>query len=352
MDISIVIPTKNRFHYVSKLINYYESINFDGVLILIDSSDPEIIIQTQNLIDTKKNLTINYIKYPGDEISAKALICSDIKTKYVIQAGDDDYYSVLGFKKIITFLDSNVDYASAAGYGYAVGYNVKKNVVKGIRFYSSVSSEKESAHERIEEIPRFPLRKEVSDYTVFRTEVFKKIFTNIWYDSNLHISLRREYWEHTFTLYKYLYGKSAQLKIFFIVRFITSSKSPSWHKPIEKIYFDDRKSFFKAYFFVMKKMINACNNFEDINDKKVFLIAKSKIKEIILYNINISKKRSISYFHLNRSYMRLSKILKSLIIAGFFRIIRFNRSKIDILSDRKSSKYNNEFAKIIEGILK
>ena len=99
-------------------------------------------------------------------------------------------------------------------------------------------------------------------------------------------------------------------------------------------------------------MINACNNFEDINDKKVFLIAKSKIKEIILYNINISKKRSISYFHLNRSYMRLSKILKSLIIAGFFRIIRFNRSKIDILSDRKSSKYNKKKKKIIEGILK
>ena len=34
MDISIVIPTKNRFYYIFKLINYYETIDFKRTLVI------------------------------------------------------------------------------------------------------------------------------------------------------------------------------------------------------------------------------------------------------------------------------------------------------------------------------
>ena len=54
MDISIVIPTKNRFHYIFKLINYYDNINFKGTLIIIDSSDDDNLNKTINLINSKK----------------------------------------------------------------------------------------------------------------------------------------------------------------------------------------------------------------------------------------------------------------------------------------------------------
>ena len=52
MDISIVIPTKNRFHYIFKLINYYDNINFKGTLIIIDSSDDDNLNKTINLINS------------------------------------------------------------------------------------------------------------------------------------------------------------------------------------------------------------------------------------------------------------------------------------------------------------
>lgn len=34
MDILIVIPTKNRFYYIFKLINYYETIDFKRTLVI------------------------------------------------------------------------------------------------------------------------------------------------------------------------------------------------------------------------------------------------------------------------------------------------------------------------------
>ena len=49
MDISIVVPTKNRLEYITKLINYYESVNYTGTLIIVDSSDEEISFKTERL---------------------------------------------------------------------------------------------------------------------------------------------------------------------------------------------------------------------------------------------------------------------------------------------------------------
>ena len=52
-----------------------------------------------------------------------------IKTKYVVQSGDDDYFSPEGLKRIMEFLNDNKDYSSSAsGYGYTVGFNIKKKI--------------------------------------------------------------------------------------------------------------------------------------------------------------------------------------------------------------------------------
>ena len=52
MDLSIFVPTKNRYYYLSKLLDYYSSINFTGELIILDSSNE--IVQKNSKRNIKK----------------------------------------------------------------------------------------------------------------------------------------------------------------------------------------------------------------------------------------------------------------------------------------------------------
>ena len=340
MDISIVVPTKNRLEYITKLINYYDSVNYSGTLIIVDSSDDEISIKTGQLIKNKKKLNINYIKYKANEIAAKAKICSQLKTKYTIQAGDDDYYSPQGLKEIISFLDNNTDYVSASGYGYVVGYDLHKNKIGGISKYITKSSSQETSVGRIKEMQ---FHGEVADYIVCKTEIFQKILQNQWCNSNLSTVLIRQYWEYTFKLYSFLYGKSKVLDIFFLVRFIIPNNTSSLNPTFKRVYLKDKKSFFKAYFYVIKKLVKACKNFKEDNTQATFLLSKQKIKNEISNQILRSKLPFLKYLKLS--------LIKNRVFAIFFKIIGIGNSKIDLLIDKKSKKYKNDFAKIIEGIL-
>ena len=40
-----------------------------------------------------------------------------VDTKYVVETGDDDYLALNGLKKVVNFLDNNLDYAGAHGKG-------------------------------------------------------------------------------------------------------------------------------------------------------------------------------------------------------------------------------------------
>ena len=42
MNLSIIVPTKNRIYYLKKLLNYYSELNYKGNLVILDSSDQNI----------------------------------------------------------------------------------------------------------------------------------------------------------------------------------------------------------------------------------------------------------------------------------------------------------------------
>ena len=81
MDISIIIPTKNRSKYLFKLLNYYEAVNFMGQLIIIDSSDKNIFINNKNFIDSKKNLDIQHQFKDINELNARKYALKFINKK-------------------------------------------------------------------------------------------------------------------------------------------------------------------------------------------------------------------------------------------------------------------------------
>ena len=116
MNITILIPTKNRDQYIYKLIKYYNDLNYLGKIFILDSSDKlisEKIITYLKINNPNKNIFYHHsIGLPGmvmkDHISL-------VETKYVVETGDDDYLALNGVKKVINFLDNNFDYSGAHG---------------------------------------------------------------------------------------------------------------------------------------------------------------------------------------------------------------------------------------------
>jgi|TARA_B110000459_G_C16548489_1_gene465565 glycosyltransferase domain-containing protein len=348
MNISIIIPTKNRLIYLKKLVNYYDSENFQGKLIIPDSSDKDNFVETKFFLNKKKNLNINHFFFEGNEVAARENVCHQLTTKYVAQSGDDDYYCVNGLKKIIEFLDFNKDYSSVSGYGYIVEYDVKKNAVKGASKYNSLHSEKDLPLERIKEMV---MKGEVSDYCIFRKELYQKINKFGCYEKDQNKYLLRHYTELGFKLYKFLFGKSRELNLFHLVRFRVPENSIGFLKTIDQIYKEDKKSYFKTYYFFMKKMTLAFKNLNDSDRQKIFLIAKKKIKQIIYKStFGNTKKFSFLYYLLSRFIS-----LKNIILLGLpyiiFRVFNLKKNKIDLMINENSKIYNNEFKKIINAIL-
>ena len=344
MDISIIIPTKNRLIYLKKLVNYYESENFQGQLIIADSSDKDNYMDTEIFLNKKKNLKITHFFFEGNEVAARENVCHHIKTKYIAQSGDDDYYCVNALKKIIEFLDSNKNYSSVSGYGYIVGYDVKKNIVKGISKYSSLHSEKNLPLERIKEMS---MRGNVSDYVVCRKELFQKIFKFICFEKEQNTYLLRNYAEWGFKLYKFLFGKSKELNIFFIIRFRVPENLIGHVKTMSSIYKDNRKSYFKTYYIFMKKMALAFRDLDDKDRQEIFLIAKKKIKKAIYISTFRYNHKETFLFNLLYKFERI----KNMTIQIIYKIFNLKKIKIDLMLNENSKIYNYEFKKIINAML-
>lgn len=337
MDISIIIPTKNRYEYIKKLICYYDNIRFSGKLIIVDSSEVEVLNKTKELISQKK-LQIIFVEYNSDEIDSKSKICKYIKTKYVVQSGDDDYFSPEGLKRIIEFLNDNKDYSSASGYGYSVGFNIKKKNVHGLSVHNIMTSEKNNAFERVKD---WKIHGSVADYVVCRKEIYLKILNNIWYEKDFPLYLIRLYWEYTFKFYLFLYGKIKELDKFYLVRLRIPENAAAFPKNKNLLFLNDKKRFFEAYYKALKRFKLVLINHNENKNNKIFLLAKKEIKKDIF---KIMKTSNLSY--LDKLQNKFEKI--TILIINL--IFKLKKPSISQLINKNSKNYNKDFEIIINNL--
>ena len=96
IELSVVVPTKNRHYYLKYLINYFKLINSDKIeLIIYDNSESvfrEGFISFLNIVNDKR---INY--YENDNEMSQTENCdmavSKAKGEYITLLGDDDIFS-------------------------------------------------------------------------------------------------------------------------------------------------------------------------------------------------------------------------------------------------------------------
>ncbi|MFX0025176.1 MAG: TIGR00180 family glycosyltransferase [Candidatus Hermodarchaeota archaeon] len=105
--VTLIIPTHNRHHYLTRILDYFSDINLK--IFVADSSSRKY--------PNYKNYKINYFHYPNYTFFEKlSEITQKIETTYALLCADDDFIIPTSIEKCINFLENNKDYSSAQGY--------------------------------------------------------------------------------------------------------------------------------------------------------------------------------------------------------------------------------------------
>jgi glycosyltransferase domain-containing protein len=120
MNITIMIPTKNRPSFILRQLKYYSLANFQGEILIGDSSDTDYFDENKkNINKFEKELSIKHFNYPRcPPDKALYLLSCEVQTDYSAFVADDDIILVESISECINFLDSHVDYSAVHGKAY------------------------------------------------------------------------------------------------------------------------------------------------------------------------------------------------------------------------------------------
>ena len=122
--LTVVIPTKNRPDFLSRLLHYYADTRSPYSILIGDSSDPEILEETQSVIqDFRGTLQVNHRSYPTYEGYPSDLgltetlsdLLEHVATKYVVLVADDDVVIPDAIAEAVRFLELHSDYSAVHG---------------------------------------------------------------------------------------------------------------------------------------------------------------------------------------------------------------------------------------------
>ncbi|MBI4370259.1 MAG: TIGR00180 family glycosyltransferase [Elusimicrobia bacterium] len=125
INISLLIPTRNRPLFIRRLLNYYAQEKFSGQLLIGDSSDPEEAALTRRSIEEGgRGLQIRYEECFGKHIAPTVKhLFNFVATPYAAILPDDDFLVPAGLKQAAAFLDQHP--ACVGAQGKAVIYSLK-----------------------------------------------------------------------------------------------------------------------------------------------------------------------------------------------------------------------------------
>ncbi|MBI4278966.1 MAG: TIGR00180 family glycosyltransferase [Armatimonadetes bacterium] len=116
---TLLVPTRNRPGFVTRLLHYYAGLGFRGHIAVGDSSDPEPAEQTRAAVAMLRDrLNLSYREYPGNN-NAKVMqdLLQWVSTPYAALLPDDDFLVPRGLDRCAEFLERNPAYSAAHGLG-------------------------------------------------------------------------------------------------------------------------------------------------------------------------------------------------------------------------------------------
>lgn len=165
MNLTLIIPTKNRHQILKSTLEFYIKNNFTFKILVLDSSDESELILNKNFINKKVNITHLNIKGWTTEVIKKSK--KFVNTSYVTYTGDDDILCVNNVKYFLNFLKRNKNFSGV--HGEAIVANFKKNQLQYTCKYLFNAIKKKKTIERLEEF--------FDNYTILMFAISrKKIF--------------------------------------------------------------------------------------------------------------------------------------------------------------------------------
>jgi len=153
-SLTIIIPTKNRPNFLTRLLNFYFSQKIRFKIIIADSSDESDRAINETIVNhTKSELAIDYHLFPSDmEIFDKLIeTLSLVESRYVLINADDDFFIPSAIESGVDFLKKNPDYSVVHGNSYV--FYLKNHDYQGnflyIATYYQRSIETNSSSDRL-----------------------------------------------------------------------------------------------------------------------------------------------------------------------------------------------------------
>ena len=129
-DLTILIPTRNRSHFLDRALLFYSSLNFNCKFIVGDSSTTITDIRKAKKVCSKYKNTLNIDFYNynsevslGDKMN---LIANKSRTEFIAIIGDDDVFINTGIDECINYLRKNND--SVAAFGHRVTFKIESKI--------------------------------------------------------------------------------------------------------------------------------------------------------------------------------------------------------------------------------
>jgi glycosyltransferase domain-containing protein len=280
MNLTIVIPTKNRLEFFYQIINYYSQKKFKLKLLIIDSSPKKIFERKKKFLSIKKQKKIKLLsikgtsKIDGSTKEPIKIARGYIKTKYVAEAGDDDFYILSGLKAAISFLEKNNDYIGALGETYIIQKSKEKIDIKYFANKASSINDNRSYNRLMNLLFNYF----TISYSVMRTKQYKQCFN--WLNKKDYPSFEF-YNELQTSLTLSILGKFKKIRNFLVLRTVG-------HKRVKLLNFDFKNdiislnNIFKILNFYSKKKYDL--NAKEIWTKKIFIRLKKRFKSFLFKN--------------------------------------------------------------------
>ena len=325
-DVTILIPTMNRYELIKKLLIFYELSKFKGNIIIIDSSEDKILIKTRLLIKKIKKIKIEYMEYKGDIYSAKWRVLDRIKTKYVVQSGDDDYYFEEGLTKMIKHLNENSHLTYATGDGCYMVYHT--NIIDSCWYYEAPFYKDNTILKRLENFSTHNVQ--LNEYSIYRTDTFKKIH----FHGKFRRTISKDDWYKLFefnsSFGSAIHGPGNYIPIFYLVRTnLKNLQKKSSTSLNNKIKFDKEFKKWKVKIFSEIKKYDSSMKTLALANKKIDLLYAEKI-------LGINKIR----WHKIQTIF--TSTIKNYLNVFTFRL-KFKKKLHQALLDKTSSLFNAEF---------
>jgi len=130
--LTIVIPTRNRPHFLPRLLSYYREQSFAPTIVFADSSDSDSVDKNKEVIaGIGSTLKIEHRIYDPEESYVSKITDSlaTIRTPFTALGADDDFFVPKGLERAVQFLMEQSDYVLA--HGEAVAFELESGAVFG-----------------------------------------------------------------------------------------------------------------------------------------------------------------------------------------------------------------------------